>query len=111
MNPETLTALQQSIKKWERIAAGTGYDNASDDCALCQRFPSDVCSTLEGDEYEKCPVAIVSNRNGCGNTPYATWVRISRELDEGFPRKATTPALLALAQLELDFLRSLLPQD
>lgn len=35
MNKETLIALKGSIKKWEDIVGGIGYDDGADNCPLC----------------------------------------------------------------------------
>lgn len=113
MDERTLTALQGSIKKWEEIVAGTGVDGGVDNCPLCKEFSEATDSSAEGwraDGCHGCPVAIKADENGCGNTPYTKWAN-KFDWDE-YPRrhKATTPALVALAQAELDFLRSLLPE-
>ena len=41
MNRKTLTALKGSIKKWEKIVAGTGSDNGYQNCPLCALFVLD----------------------------------------------------------------------
>ena len=38
MNPDTLSALQGSILKWEHVVDGSGPEGGSDNCPLCQKF-------------------------------------------------------------------------
>lgn len=96
MKPETLEALQGSIKKWELVVAGTGENRGCDNCPLCERFSGDYCVSADD---EKCPVAIKTGCTECVNTPYY-------ECKWGF---STKPEDVAAAQAELDFLRGLLP--
>jgi len=109
VNPETLEALQGSIQKWRDIVAETEEDNFADNCALCQRFNQSGCKTADG---ELCPVAIRANMDGCDNTPWVEWhfqqVRWGHRHQD---RRADTDELRALAQVELDFLISLLPKE
>jgi hypothetical protein len=104
MNEDTLKALQGSIAKWEAIVAGTGADGY-ENCPLCARFNTGPLRCARG--VELCPVRIASKRFGCDGTPYEKWAHAFDEEPE--PVKATTPELVALAQAELDFLKSLLP--
>lgn len=101
MDEQTLTALRGSIKKWEEIVAGTGVDLGMDNCALCQMFCSDesVCAG--------CPVAEKTGATGCLDSPYEAWMQGTGPL-RGF---VTDERTKALAQAELDFLRSLLPES
>lgn len=106
MKPETLTALQGSIKKWEEIVAGTGADRLYANCPLCQHFKG-VAECYDFYEEERCPVYESTGEPGCTASPYMAWWEAT-----GKPhteRRATTPELVALAQAELDFLRGLLP--
>lgn len=95
MDKCTLTALKGSIRKWERIANGKGIDHGSDNCPLCKLFIMDACCG--------CPVRRRSGYGFCRNTPYDEW----RDADVN---RAVTAEYRALAQAELDFLRSLLPE-
>lgn len=95
MDARTLKALKGSIAKWEAIVAGTGTDEGPRNCPLCVEFWGDYC--------KGCPVRDKTGHHGCIGTPYAEWERAD-------VTAATTPALVALAQAELDFLRSLLPE-
>lgn len=101
MTPETLTALQGSIAKWEAIVAGKGVDDGGDNCPLCKLF-------IENDHCAGCPIASHSGAAGCCNTPYDQWYRLHRPFNS-VPLKAETPEQFDAAQAELDFLRSLLP--
>jgi hypothetical protein len=115
MNPDTLTALQLAIKKWERIVDGTEADLGAQNCALCRRFNERTVTHDCKTEWELCPVYKESGEDNCANTPYTAWNNAQNK--EGRilwswtsqNRKADTPHLVALAQAELDFLRSLLP--
>lgn len=94
MNPTTLSALKESVKKWERIRDGKETDLGSTNCALCQAFIIDDC--------DGCPVI-----SGCNNTEYKEW-----ESYFGLGSKEVFDSTsLALATAELDYLRSLLPGD
>ena len=103
----TLRALRGSIKKWEAIVAGDGRDLGSANCPLCQLHHKDNC--------RGCPVAYASRRACCENTPHEAWVGAAIATGG-----ATAPIshrdpehraeLTRLAQAELDFLRSLLPE-
>lgn len=105
MEPETLTALKKSIQKWESIAAGIGIDVGTDNCALCQTF---CC--------HDCPVAKAVGYNGCIKTPYNEWSnhhefshqRYTDDIDK--PMFCLCPTCRDLANQELAFLKSLLPE-
>lgn len=105
MDAKTLKALKGSIKKWERIAAGTGLDKGDDNCPLCKVFKQGavICGG--------CPVALHSGAVNCKNTPYLDWLNVENVIGGRNYNKATTPQLKAAAQAELDFLRSLLPAE
>ena len=96
---DTLEALKGSIAKWEAIVAGTGEDHGIDNCHLCKKFYYYDC--------EDCPVAIASGASRCCGTPYEDWDEIVDS--RYFPRKVRGPSSKAVAQAELDFLKSLLP--
>lgn len=82
MNAETLTALRGSIAKWEAIVAGTGEDKG----------------TGKG-----CPVSEKTGKTHCDGSPYEQWSVWDGPDDYG--------EAIAIAQAEIDFLRSLLPPD
>lgn len=114
MKPETLTALQGSIEKWQAIVDGTGEDNGSLNCPLCVRFLGEIgdCQIYADDESldEACPVAIRANDTGCSGTPYMTWNGLAPDFGRA-PRIADTPERKAAALAELNFLKSLLPEN
>ena len=117
MDEPTLTALEDSIQKWEDIVAGDKIDMGWGDCALCDEFLRRCC--------EGCPVAEHVDREGCRDTPYIDFciieeqaarvlnLRVStfsiNEVHEYDPDRAQ--AMRQAAQEELDFLKSLLPAE
>jgi hypothetical protein len=110
MKKVTERALRGSIRKWERIVAGTGVDERSDNCPLCQRFAhyneetDTYCQTRLGEE---CPVG-----DSCCNTPYTGWCNHQfAEHDDLSPYVVRCARCTELAQAELDFLKSLLPKE
>ncbi len=92
MDAKTLAALRGSIRKWQGIVAGTIQDHGSQNCPLCKLFAFDGC--------EGCPVADKVNDTFCDSTPYVEYIETEPYSDE--ERR--------LAQVELDFLISLLPE-
>lgn len=90
MDKATLKALKGSISKWESIVAGSGADNGCDNCPLCKKFYKEECNG--------CPVREASGQPFCDGTPYDKF-RAAGSMEN--KRKA--------AELELAFLRSLLP--
>lgn len=102
MDDEKLNALQGSIAKWEAIVAGTGEDHGWKNCPLCVMF-----NQPDSDhDCSGCPVADSVGEHGCEETPYIEWAEAFAGRE---PKIATTPERKALAQAELDFLRSLVP--
>ena len=102
MNRETLKALRGSIKKWEKIVAGTGEDDGCNNCPLCDLFFNKTGSCFG------CPVMDKTGRDECVGTPYGAW-RWTHE--DNFPLTADTPEQKTAARRELKFLKSLLPKD
>lgn len=112
MDEKTLTALQGSIAKWQRILEG-GIENGYRDCPLCELFFND---DEDGDGIDTCAGCPVSERAGmdcCSGTPYEEWSnyqwknRAEREVGSRvFDEKSKQ-----MAQSELDFLKSLLPSS
>lgn len=108
MDAVTLDALRASIAKWRGIVLGTERDEGHHNCALCATFlnrddarPGGMCAG--------CPVMLRTGVARCDGSPYETaWVKHAGALTSGF---AVTDAARAAAQDEVDFLRSLLPQD
>lgn len=102
MDDEALCLLEGSIEKWEAIVAGTGEDHGTDNCDLCAGFHDLDC--------DGCPVAAKTGLKGCRRTPYTLWDTHMRVAHEDGNRKVAGCAECdRLAQAELDFLRSLLP--
>lgn len=109
MDAKTLEALKGSIAKWEKIVAGTGTDGGCGNCPLCQAFnPEDAAAE---DECKGCPVAGKTGQTWCDGSPYTLlWGAIKPAYNRDFSGYVHTPASLAAAKAELDFLRSLLPE-
>jgi hypothetical protein len=107
MPTETLEALRGSIRKWEAIVAGTGIDAGADNCDLCGQFNTFY---LQGGKCTcfGCPVQTATGKHGCRGSPYEEYEDISSDdLDDA----DLDEKLKALARAELDFLKSLLPQE
>lgn len=100
MNKRTLTALRGSIKKWEKIVAGTGIDKGYENCPLCRLFFSVDYFNCTG-----CPVAAMSGRDNCLGTPYYEYRRAADNWGESTPE-----TIKKQAERELAFLKSLLPK-
>ena len=102
MHSKTLTALKQSIKKWERIIKKTGADKGIDNCFLCQLFY--INNSCIG-----CPVAEKSKIIKCKRTPYTKWDRHQKKThyNETIIECKTCEKF---AKQELKFLISLLPK-
>ena len=102
MKPATLKALKGSIRKWERIVAGTGADNGWENCPLCKLHLDKDCNG--------CPVKAATGKACCWDTPYSDdWAKSVRRGRScwGF---ANTLARKAAARKELAFLKRLLPK-
>lgn len=106
MDAYTLSALRGSIRKWEKIVAGTEGDAGWKNCPLCLRFGKDCC--LDG---ELCPVFAATNIHFCDDTPYDDWLDhvADKHNFNLVPFMAECPACTALAQAEADFLKGLTP--
>lgn len=112
-------ALRKSIKHWKNIVAEKEPSKGTQDCALCSEFVVHACIG--------CPVRTCTRRLYCAGTPYerfrTTWDKVyveASKCDERLAnalgtsttekgRWAATPELKAIAQAEVDFLTSLLP--
>ena len=99
MAAQTLKALKGSIRKWERIVTGEGYDAGRDNCPLCKVF-------LKKPRCGGCPVAIATGKPNCEGSPY--WKFVDLDKDESGLACSTEQRKVALA--ELRFLESLLPK-
>ena len=100
MDKRTRTALEGSIAKWEAIVAGTGTDEGTENCPLCQLF-FDKRDPM-GDYCEGCPVKERTGQTCCEGSPYQEWSTNPYASEDEAKR---------LAQAEVDFLRSLLPPE
>jgi len=99
MDEKTLTALNASIAKWERRAGGDHSEPPGmHSCPLCRVFHEDFYKDYQKDRKscEGCPVFERTGYTYCEETPYTKYY---------FSRTN------ANAQAELDFLRSLLPEE
>jgi len=111
MDKETRMALEASIRHWEANLATDDPHQASYsylDCALCQLFDNEDEVDDEGNPLDvcfKCPVMQATGESGCRNTPYAR----ARVAISAWRRGAPKP--VAEIQAEIDFLKSLLPED
>lgn len=116
MDAPTLTALQQSIERWEMLslASEPGWIRlGSSQCPLCVRFMEDG----SGPECHRCPVFHRTAEANCGGTPYplaadafSSW-RGARYYGLGYDEPACRDKFQAAARDEAEFLRSLLPPD
>jgi len=105
MNKKTAKALEGSIKKWVNIRDNGGKDKTTRNCPLCELF---YYEALCGD----CPVALRTNDDCCGETPYILWVEhheqkhvaVAKDLDG---LKVHCPECKELADKEVKFLESL----
>lgn len=111
MNTETLQALCDSIEHWKRMVDNGVTDKdkpTGKQCALCKMFCVPGSSYCVG-----CPVYEHTGITLCENTPFAInvmpiWVDwdYGQDINEN-----EMPEFQAAAQLELNFLISLLPPD
>lgn len=105
MDDKTLTALQQSIEKWERNAVAEtpdDYTTGVKDCALCQVFMQGGCLG--------CPVRGATGGVFCVGSPYYNAVQVRGEWSRTSFNTDLRDAARAAARAEADFLRSLLPE-
>ncbi len=111
-----LTALEESICKWNSICMGMVGDGGRRDCALCKVFFSLNC--------EGCSIYKRTWKTNCKCTPYDNWVRCIQSLywitilqvKKTLPKMNKTlppelsSRLVNYAEAELIFLLSLLPE-
>ena len=104
MPAETIKALRGSIKKWQAIVDGTGFDGGYMNCPLCKLFNS---LGVGANRCKGCPVYGKTGMTGCLGTPYIAFEEANQLVRYGEkPREYEIP----FAQAELDFLISLLPE-
>ena len=102
MDTKTLDALQSSKLHWCNIRDGLEEEHGIRNCPLCKLFYGKCCVG--------CPVFEKTGEVGCKNTPYIAWTH-HHKLKHGLTKivRADCPECKKLAQAELDFLESLLP--
>jgi len=110
MEEKILKALKGSIEKWKRIVAGKGQDRKYRNCPLCGLIL--LGYTGQSCFENKCPVAILSHKEGCEATPWEEW---ESHHQEKHPKaveymRVQCPTCKKLAKKELAFLKSLLPK-
>lgn len=106
MDEKTLTALRGSIAKWRAIVDGTGTDDGPRNCPLCKMFllgRDGMIFSRDSDRCKGCPIPEKTGHISCDDTPYWPYV-------EAEENGAEDSELRKLAQAELDFLISLLPE-
>lgn len=115
MNKDTLEALKGSIAKWEGIVSNTAVDMGPWNCDLCQKF-------LYPQGCVGCPVLEKTGKTGCNGSPYEEFFETLKRYQLTFPaitnrkqyNKQYPPKEFAilkpLAEAELEFLKSLLPE-
>ncbi len=59
-------ALKGSIKKWEKIVNGTGWDEGTTNCPLCRLYHIKYVRTIG---CTGCPIKTVTGEKYCNNTP------------------------------------------
>jgi hypothetical protein len=105
MDNATLEALRGSITKWENVLKG-GPEKGEENCPLCVIFIDDDC--------DGCPVNDITE-SACSNNAWKKWVWHHNEnhVDEPYHRTkyVECPRCKELAEQELDFLKSLLPEE
>ena len=109
MDARTRKALEGSIAKWQSIVDGTGLDEGTENCPLCQLYyvrNSRSCGS--------CPVEADTEVDGCNGTPYEGWIDHHAECHPGQSSigRRVIPGCdqcLSLAKAELDYLEWLLP--
>lgn len=100
MDKKTLEALKGSIEKWEGIVAGKIKDEGPRNCPLCKKFPS----------CDGCPVSEVTLSDSCNNSPYEEWEIYAYANHHEFDYMVRDEKSKELAEAELNFLKSLLPE-
>jgi hypothetical protein len=106
MEVETLTALRESIAHWEdavRDPVNTRFGPAA--CALCMVFNNPPGSGCDG-----CPVYEYTGCEFCEGTPYVIFNERYEDVD-GKETLEDIRDLRCLASAELEFLKSLLPEE
>ena len=106
MDDKTLTALKQSIEKWERnVVAETTDDftTGATTCPLCGLF-------WRGGRCTGCPIKVKTGKPRCIDTPYMEAYTAGRVWRYDPFRTGFRAAAHAASREEVAFLRSLLPK-
>lgn len=110
MRKATVTALKKSIATWERRATGECIKPGEDNCALCNRFdPEDIMDPCALPSEDRCPVDIYTSGNGCITAKAFRAYLDAYDMVLDKPAFAKRAKARKLAQAEVDFLKSLLP--
>ncbi|MGB1215068.1 MAG: hypothetical protein ACPG4X_17000 [Pikeienuella sp.] len=107
MDERTLQALKDSIAKWEKNARVRKVENATvrvSDCPLCLMFHS----RFFGLGCRGCPVSEATDQIECDGTPYE---EANNRLYQWRDDSCDGKPFRAAARAEVDFLKSLLPED
>ena len=88
-NKKQIRALNGSIKKWEKIVAGTDVDRGTLNCPCCKNWYKNECN--------RCPIAIFNDSCECLHTPYYDYAHSENEKERH-----------ELAKKELKFLNEVL---
>jgi hypothetical protein len=107
MDKKTLAALEGSIRKWEGII-NDGKEDTIESCHLCRMYHEEFTG-YEGVTCKGCPVAEKTGRPYCEGSPYEEWSNYDYEND--MSGKVTDDRSRELAIEELEFLKSLLPNE
>ena len=103
MDAETLAALKGSIETWERRAKGDYISAGITNCPLCMIFHP-LCRKEDINGAKRCSGCPVMEKTGkpyCKGTPYEYYMNIAYD---------DTEAKMAAAKLEVEFLKSLVPE-
>lgn len=107
MDARTIGILQDEITHWENISNGIEIDFRISNSPLCQNFIGNrIC-------YQ-CPVQDRTGKPHCNGTPIGAWQNHHFSVHNNFTCfyiKKGCNECQELAQKELDFLKSLLPDN
>lgn len=84
-------ALKLSIRKWENIVDGNGYDDGPRNCELCRKFRD---AAENGDDCDGCPVFEETRRRYCERTPYYDWTKFGVTVAKTAEQKAAALKML-----------------